>query len=486
MRKVLLVKCSQNVQFTTGITYPLGLMYIASALREKRDDTEIKIVDLRANQQDYRELEQVAASFKPDYVGLSAITMEAPSMNKAADTIRKTDFEGPIIAGGPHPTAFPEEALICKDIDYLVLGEGEATFSALIDSLESGRDPHSLPGTACRQNGGVVKTGVSEFIQDLDAIPEPAVDLIDVDLYATFNSMSALRSGKFMNLFTSRACPFQCTYCHSLFGKKFRAQSPERVVSEVLHNIERYGITHFEVLDDFFNCDLDRSKRIFDLLLDTGIKISLSFPNGLRCDHLDREFLEKLAKFEKPMISVPVESASPRIQKMIKKNLNLQRVTETINLCADLHIYTRGFFMLGFPTETKEEIERTVNYAVKSKLHSAFFFIVVPFKGTELYKDCLQILQERGYRYEDHDYFRSPMNVSTVPDSVLHGAQRWAYVRLLTRPSRILRLIRDFPDYRFIWRGIKAMAEFFFGAGKGLRPGKADIAPGTKFRKPTS
>jgi radical SAM superfamily enzyme YgiQ (UPF0313 family) len=217
---------------------------------------------------------------------------------------------------------------------------------------------------------------------------------------------------------------------------------------------------------------LDRAKRILDLLHSEGLPVQLTFPNGLRCDRLDRDFLEKLSKFSFSCICVPVETTSPRIQKMIRKNLNLAKVSEVIDLCADLRIYTRGYFMLGFPTETKQELKATVDFAVKSKLHSALFFAVVPFKETELYSQCVSIMKERGFDFADHSYFRSNMNVSDVPDDVLFRTQRWAYIRMAIRPSRVYRLFRDFPDYSLIWNGIQAWAALFFGAGKGFKPGK--------------
>jgi radical SAM superfamily enzyme YgiQ (UPF0313 family) len=163
---------------------------------------------------------------------------------------------------------------------------------------------------------------------------------------------------------------------------------------------------------------------------------------------------------------------------MIKKNLNLNKVNDVINMCADLRIYTKGYFMLGFPTETKAELQATIDFAVKSKLHSALFFVVIPFKGTELYDLSLEQLKRRNYKYEDYDYFRSPFNLSGVSDTVLFRTQKWAYVRLATNPARIYRLFRDFPDYRLIWPAIKTWIEFFSGAGKGHRPGKPDLVPG--------
>ena len=409
--------------------------------------------------------------------------MEAPSLYRTAKTLRETGFEGPVIAGGPHPTSFTEESLACPDIDYLVIGEGENTVKELVSTLVDGKDPRDVPGIAYRENGRVQLSAGRIPIENLDELAPPAWDLVEMCEYFKFQSMGGLRNGRYMNLFTSRACPYRCTYCHSQFGSRFRARSAQSVLEEVKVLVDRYDIEHFEIVDDIFNCDLNRSKEILDLLYSEGLPIEVSFPNGLRCDRLDREFLEKFARFSFSLLCVPVETASPRLQKMIRKNLNLTKVNETINICADLGIYTRGYFMLGFPTETEEELRATVDFAVNSRLHSAFFFAVVPFKGTDLYDQCLEVMKKRNYRYEDYDYFRSPMNLSDVPDKVLFRMQKWAYVRLGMRPSRIYRLLRDFPDYKFIWYGVKVWASLFLGAGKGSRSGKPQIVAKTPKRR---
>jgi len=450
-------------------------MYVASALRRESDEYEIEIFDLRIRNQDFDDLRETVSRFKPDVVGLSAITMEAPSLYTAAKTVREAGFEGPVVAGGPHPTSFIEETLACPDIDYVVVGEGEITFRELVAALVGGKSPGNIPGIAFKENGGVKQTAGRDPVENLDELAPPAWDLVELEKYFSFQSMGGLRAGKYMNLFTSRACPYRCTYCHSQFGHKFRARSPQNVLEEVKTLVDRYDIRHLEIVDDIFNCDLNRSKDILDLLYNEGLPVEISFANGLRCDRLDREFLEKFARFKFTLTCIPVETVTPRLQKLIRKNLNLSKVKETIDICADLGIYTRGYFMIGFPTETEEEARATIDFAVHSRLHSAFFFVVVPFKGTELYSQCLGIMKERNYRFEDYDYFRTPVNLSEVPDKALFRMQKWAYIRLGMRPSRVYRIIRDLPDHRFLWFGIKVWATLFFGAGKGHRTGKPQI-----------
>jgi anaerobic magnesium-protoporphyrin IX monomethyl ester cyclase len=478
MARVFLVKCSQYEGLITNVTFPLGIMVLASVLRQASDRHEIAIYDMRIRQEDITDLKDAVTRFRPDIVGLSALTFEARNMHRAAWAVRETGFEGPIVGGGPFATSFPEDALACEAIDMLVLGEGEETFRELVDALEKKRDPATVAGIAYRENGHVRRTPARPYIKNLDALPFPAYDLVEMEEYYKYMSFSIMRTGKFMNVFSSRACPYRCVYCHSMFGKGFRARSPENVLKEVRHVVDTYGITYFEFVDDIFNWNLPRAKKIFDLLSAEGLRLKVCFPNGLRCDRLDREFLEKLSRFDFSQMCVAVETASPRLQKLIRKNLDLEKVTEVINICNDLRIYTRGYFMLGFPTETEEEMRMTVDFGVRSKLHSAIYFIAIPFRGTELYDLCMKYSKVKpGFAHDDLNYFVSPVNFSDAPDEVLFEIQKWAYPRALMSPARICRILRDFPEWGLLWFGLKRQFKLFRIAGKGMGPLRREEVP---------
>jgi radical SAM superfamily enzyme YgiQ (UPF0313 family) len=447
-------------------------MSLASALRLDSDNHAIEIYDMRIEGEDCARLKGKVNQFNPDIAGFSALSVESQSLYASAGAVRETGFDGPIIAGGPHPTSFPEETLACKAIDYAVTGEGEETFRELVSAFVNGKKLNDVRGIAYRENKGIIQSPARPPIENLDALPFPAYDLVDLDEYAKYIGFSPFRTGRYMNLFTSRACPFGCIYCHSIFGRKFRACSPERVLDQAKLLHEKYGIHEFEIVDDIFNCNLERAKRILDLLGREGLRPKISFPNGLRCDRLDRDFLKKTSTFRSPQIAVPVETASPRLQSLIGKRLDLEKVNETIQLCNELGIYTRGFFMLGFPTETAKELNATLDFAYKSKLHAAFFFLVTPYKKTALYELCYEKLKDRDFSLTEHAYHHSTINCSDVPDRVLFRAQKWATVRFALSPSRILRVLRDAPDRRFFWRGIKIRWELAGNRAGGAKKGK--------------
>ncbi|MCX6915854.1 MAG: radical SAM protein, partial [Verrucomicrobia bacterium] len=145
-------------------------------------------------------------------------------------------------------------------------------------------------------------------------------------------------------------------------------------------------------------------------------------------------------------VSVAVETTSPRLQKLIHKHLNLEKVRSNIELMADLRIFTRGFFMLGFPTETEEELRATIDFAVSSRLHMAGFWILNPYPGTPIYEQFKALGRlPNDVNSIDYDYGRAPFNGSEVPDKTFYGLHREAYRRFYFRPGRIMRILRDRP-----------------------------------------
>ncbi len=437
---ILLLKAEGASALNPAVTPPLGLMYLTAYLKKENVSINIKIVDTRVTRISPEKLRVLLEEFHPDITGISAVTMEANSMHELAGIVKGTLPQCKVIAGGPHPSSFLKRTLEDRNIDFVVRGEGEVTFKELVDTIEVEGDVGKVKGIAFRNNGDLIQTEPREFIKDLDSIPFPAWEYIDIDVYSRFLSMSPRGHRRYMVLYTSRSCPYQCIYCHNIFGKGFRARSPENVLEEIDILYNKYGINEFEVIDDIFNFDVKRAERICDLVIERRYALNIAFPNGLRSDRLDKNLLEKMRLAGTKFISFAVESASPRIQKVIKKNLNLIKVKEAINYAVDLGIFSNGFFMLGFPTEQEEEIKETIRFAIKSKLHSAYFFVVKPFEGTELFEKFGLNGANPLTDYIDSSYFKINFNISEVENKKLLNLCQLAYFRFYFNPLRIIRM----------------------------------------------
>lgn len=441
MARVLLAKARFLNEQGMGCVPPLGIMYIASVLREAGHT--VRIYDC-GEQWDPATLREGLRAFRPDVVGLSAITMESRVMEAMAVLVRHECREVPIVVGGPHATAYPDRCARHPAIDWVVIGEGEMTALELVNALtRGGKDPKTVPGVAWFDAEGVSFAPARASIEDVDAIPFPSWDLVDLELHARSRAMSSVGSRRHMLLFTSRGCPFKCIYCHEVQGKRFRARSPENVVREMQELDRRHGIRDFEVIDDIFNFDRDRMIAILDRIHASGLRPALHFPNALRTDLLDQGQILALRRAGTFFLCVAVETASPRLQKLTKKHLRLDRVRENIDIAVRHGMYVRGFFMLGFPTETLEEAQATVRFALESALHEALFFIVTPFAGTALYEMYRDLLERRGTPIEDFEqmgYHSGRFNLSEIPDEVLFDLQRSAFRRFFLDPRRIARI----------------------------------------------
>jgi radical SAM superfamily enzyme YgiQ (UPF0313 family) len=370
------------------LEYPLGLVYVGTALKQTYgEQVELRIESFDAKAHKPSELHTLFAAFQPDVLGLRALTMGRQALHDIARLAINEHKIPYVVAGGPHATDSPSDVVGNEAFSCAVIGEGEQTAVELVGKIRSGESFACVPGLAMRDGKGVRFTAPRATVQDLDSLPIPDHKLLDFQrINRGHVDFSFRHNVPHANLFTSRGCPYQCLYCHQVFGKKFRAHSAARMLTEIRTLYERFGITKFQIIDDIFNLDKSRALAIFNGVVRCGIPAVFSFPNGLRGDLIDEEMADAMWQAGVRYAAFAVETGSPRIQKLIRKNLSLERIADAIARTTAKGIVTRGFFMLGFPTETEDEAEMTVEFARSSDLVTALFFTVVYFPGTPLAK----------------------------------------------------------------------------------------------------
>ncbi len=383
---------------------PIGLGYVASILEQQ--DVDVGILDFGGlgytTEQLYKHVEEELARKRPDVIGVTCLTPQAHLALGVAKIAKAIRADCNVVLGGPHPTSDPFRTVQDPNVDFIVVGEGERTFSELVKALSGGRPLKGVEGLVYKEDGDVIATPPRPLIENLDELPFPAFHLFpERKLNLRVDAHGLDTRDKYMEVFTSRGCPYECVYCHKMFGRRFRARSPENVLEEVELLYHKFGIREIHIEDDCFNLDIKRAKRILDLLASSGMKLKLRFPNGVRADYVDEELIVKMKEAGAYQVSFGVETASPRIMKLIKKRLDLRRVEEAVKLALKHGLTVRGFFMIGFPGETKEEIWQTIDYAKNLDVHFASISIVTPYPGTELY----EIASRRGY-IVDRDYSR--------------------------------------------------------------------------------
>lgn len=454
-KKLLLIKSRIEKTEKSFFSPPLGIMSLAAVARE-RCGWDVRLIDTFLPEEPESEILNQVNGWKPDVVGISALTSESLNMHRYAKLIRKALPKAIILAGGPHPTHYPDETLENHTIDAAVINEGEITFIELLNAIVHNRPWQGIDGIAIRgDNGNMQQNPTRSFIQDLDSLPFPAWDLVDIGAYAVHEGMTH-GNRRYMPIMTSRGCPYQCTYCHEMWGKKFRSHSPAYVLRMISTLVDRYKVFHFDIFDDIFNLDRKRMKVILDELIENGPSIRFSFPNAIRADILTEEEIDKICRAGCEYVCLAIETASPRLQKHIKKNLNIEKSRKSIEAFAKRRVFTVGFFMVGFPTETEEEMKHTINFAVRSKLHLAYFFTVTPYQGTRLHESVKDKVGN-NVRELTTNYLQQNCNLSEIPDERFFKLKGTANLRFYFRPSRAYRIWRDIPQRNTIWRAIKGL-----------------------------
>ena len=422
MSKILLIKPRfLGLEFPL-ITQPMGLMYIGATL--KIAGHEPKIHDCAIDYKNLNILRRTIKDWKPDFIGISIILTEVKQTKRIMGVIREILPDVPVTFGGPWPSANPGESIKTFGADYVVIGEGEQVFPELIDAINNDSPTDPIAGTASMIDGHIKINPRNHLTEDeLNTLPFPAWELLDHKLYAKMHSMSAVGRRPYMAIVTSRGCPYSCAYCHQTMGKVFRKRSAESVLAEMEELRFKQGFKEFEIVDDCFNLDPKRMYVILAGIRDKLGDVKLHFPNGLRADMLEPHDTILFKQAGTMSICFAIETSSPRLQKMIHKNLNIEKAVTTINAFVKAGIYSIGFFMIGFPTETFEEASDTVEFAIRSPLHRAMFFRTIPFAGTELAEMAADFIKNKNDLYDPRkiNYYNSILNISAMSDNELQG-----------------------------------------------------------------
>ena len=393
--------------------YPLGLAYLASVLRKEGHDVLIYDADCNINPSKmdfsilelsypiyldclrdennivWKELQSILQAFSPDIVGITVWTSFAASAFRVAQICKEYKINLPVIMGGPHITIKADEVLkICTDVDFLIKGEGENTFSILLNLLDKSirlndneiSDPDNLlrmiKGISYRKNGEVIHQPLEEFVDDLDTIPFPARDLLVNHALYDSEDMGLLM--------TSRGCPYSCTYCAtSIWGKKVRNRSVYNVIQEIKQITETYGTKQFAFKDDSFTINRHRVIELCNRIKQEKIKIN--WDCNTRVDCIDEELLDNMKEAGCNGIKVGIETGSERIMRLINKNTTLEECMNAAKLLKKAGIHWTGYFMIGLPTETKDDMQKTLEFMRKLEPDFASISVYEPFPGTAMF-----------------------------------------------------------------------------------------------------
>ncbi|MDR0220867.1 MAG: B12-binding domain-containing radical SAM protein [Lachnospiraceae bacterium] len=433
---------------STGYT-PIGICSLAAYARQNGHQVEILDLNLLGFTENI--LVEKLREFQPDAVGLTAVTPTIIEAGRVAAAVKKAMPQVRIIVGGPHATAMPEKTLEMGCFDALCVGEGERL---LCQWLDGDRD---VPGIWRFEEGTVTPPQEpNPGILDLDSLPIPAFDLLDIKRYnfADVNS----RNNPVAQIESSRGCFSNCVYCNKLVhGYKLRFKSVNRVVDEIEHYLNM-GFREIAFMDDSVTADMPRIIEMCEEIKRRGLKFTWTPHGGVRVDRVGPELLK--AAYETGCYRIPfgVESGSERIIKIIGKGITLDQARTAVHdaKAAGMEVFT--FFMLGLPGETEEDLQKTIDFAIELNPHFAKFPFTTPLPGTKLFNDLDAAGRIKTYDWEKYFYTMPTKEIYDHPTlswETLEKYEKLAYRGFYLRPLYAAMMLGHSLHTGTFWKNTK-------------------------------
>lgn len=380
---------------------PLGLLYLASNI--DRNKYHVKIIDSIALKLSIKSCIDYIKEFKPDILGITVLTDSAYFAKTIAEGAKALFPNIRIVLGGPHINIYPYETMRFEAVDFCLQYFAEISFPMLLRAVENNSGYSDVPGLFYKHKQQIYKSAIPLNPNiDLDSLNLPDRRLLDSSKYFTVVDNKIIATA-----ITSRGCPFQCTFC-DVFQKKYLYRSPENVIEEI-KNIVKLNIKSIHFFDDNFNLLIDRVIRFCELLLSENIEIEWSFRG--RVIPIDDKIAKLLYASGCRRVQLGIESADEKTLKIIKKQIDLEKVKETINIYKRNKILTLGYFIVGFPHETYEDCVKSARNAMRLGFDYIQFSVLTPYPNTEIYCQFLK----NGIKDHWLEFARNPQDNYIVP-----------------------------------------------------------------------
>ncbi|MCX5694131.1 MAG: radical SAM protein [Candidatus Omnitrophica bacterium] len=389
---------------------PLGLLYLASVARVEKFDVAVAEA---SNSLSYEDSVSEILGHHPDYVAITATTVSIFNAARLARMIKERAARITIIIGGAHLSATPEETMQkFPAFDFGIIGEGEETLIELLKRIESKGKLGEVPGITFRETNKVILTPERPPIVDLDKLPFPAWDILPNFPRGYYPAISKFQKLPAAYILTSRGCPYNCIFCSSSVFKKTCRFFSHQYISEMIELLHhRYGIKEISFEDDTLFLSKERLIKICEFLLQK--KLFLSWTCNSRADLVSLDILKLMKRAGCWQIGFGIETGVQDILDFSRKGLGLGQIEKAVALTRQAGIFSKGFFILGFPKETKKTLRQTIDFAKRIKLNDITVSFMTQFPGSELYR----IAKQYGQHTEDWQKM-SMLNTVFIPSGL--------------------------------------------------------------------
>lgn len=432
-----------------NIVPPLGLLIIGSIL--EKQGHEVAIFDQNSDQDIFAKIRDC----RPDFAGITAVTSAVLNGKRLASKLKKELPHVITVFGGPHPTSMPLEVVSWPEADFVVSGEGEKTMSMLVKWLENKgttKQLEKIPNLYYKKDGIAHFTFKAEFLSsgELNNLPLPAYHLLDIDKISSLIRHGVFRRGKrVLPYMATRGCPHLCTFCCRMMGRRIRRKNPELVLKEIEYLVRTYDLDEIYLEDDNFTASKRFAMTVLDGIIERKLPISIKFANGVRIDTLDPVLLDKIRSAGGYSLSFGLESGSPKVLRLMKKNLDLENVRKLVSMSKSHGFLVGANMIIGHPGETEDDIWESYDYFQSLSLDSIAVVNLIPFPGTAVRKLCEKhdyLTDEAGSWDNYHFDIKDPkilIQTEFLGKEQLKKILKKVFFKLYTNPHRVISLIKN-------------------------------------------
>ena len=449
---VLLLRPPITKMLFPMVNPPIGLGYLTSYLEQH--GFKVYLIDFNIRNISMHTFESFIQKINPLLIGITALTQYYPGLVKLSNAIKTNNPGIPIVLGGIHVSALPEQSLFDSGADFIVMGEGELTLLELARALQQKKKSFlDIKGLAFNDaKGDVILTPSRELIENLDDLPFPAWKKMNPSWYPPEPHGMIMKYSKVAPILSTRGCPFNCSYCAScnFWNQRIRFRSAKNIVDEIQFLHENFGIKEIHFWDDNLTLKKSHIIGICKEIVKRGLNnMAFNAPNGIRADKVDAHILKimKMAGFYS--ITFAVESADYQILKKNGKNVDPALLMHNAKIAHELGYHLSSFYIIGFPEETERTIRKTIEFARRFPPGNKKFFILTPLPGSRIFD---KFIAEHDFQYIDWNKFSFLDGEYTVserftPDQLRYWLQQAFHVTVLPITTFITTLYIRFIKY---------------------------------------